>query len=300
MHLLLIIHFVCFSLQNAFEIGVFTFGDNKCECFNRIKSQRSKFFCEFHSHYSFSNAICVHDFYCVFLINQSKKIELLKMNHKLNWSCADKNEPKIYPLHRENKARTKIQERRYHKRNERLALKFRKRDRKEFEVQFKHEDYLMDLMEVESEIDEFLKKGKSDVPPTQRMISYAKHPWPYNEMKQKRRYQLSLIRCRVEEHLDNENTLNTMYSTLQPVKEIKRPICCICRSDLVEEFPDTTPFKLSCGHVLHFPCMLQYFFSPCSKPGRVYEPFPDNIAKCPICQKIVNSDNASPLFLSYE
>lgn len=69
------------------------------------------------------------------------------------------------------------------KRNQRLALKFRKRDRKEFMIQFENEDYLMDLMEVESEIDEFLKKEKFDVPPTRRMISCAKHSWPYNEMR---------------------------------------------------------------------------------------------------------------------
>lgn len=213
---------------------------------------------------------------------------------KLNWQCNDKNEPKIYTLHKEHEAYTKAQQRHYLKRNQRLALKFRKRNRKEFMVQSENEDYLKDLMEVESEIDEFLKKGKSDVPPTQRMISYAKHPWPYNEMTNERRYRLSLIRCRVEEHLDSEGILKNMRLVRD---DTKRPICSICRADLVEEFPDSTPLRLSCGHVLHFPCMLQYFFSACARPEYG---MPENFAKCPICQRIVNSDNAGPLFLSYE
>lgn len=124
----------------------------------------------------------------------------------------------------------------------------------------------MDLMEVEPEIDRFLQNDKYDVAPTQRMISYAKHPWAYNEMRPESRYRLSLIRCRVEEHLNADHILKHMPLMKVGEENTKRPICCICRLDLTEEFPDSIPRKLSCGHVLHFPCMLQYFLSPHSRP----------------------------------
>lgn len=207
--------------------------------------------------------------------------------------CEGETEIKFYPLKREIIAQTRYQQKNYDKRNERLAKKFRKRERREYLFQVDYEAYLKDLTEVEAEIDEYLKKNTSDDPPTERMIAYARHPWTYNELKQEYRYRLSLIRCRIEEHFEKENSLRN----LRPKPEIKRaPICPVCREDLNDSTNCQTPFRFSCGHVFHFSCMIEYFMTPSTS----FSTFGGNAMKCPVCRLMMRPDDAQPIFLSYD
>lgn len=199
------------------------------------------------------------------------------MDRQLKWSCFDYNEPRLYVFEKDVHSDEKKP---YQRNMKRLARKFRKRERKEFECQLKQENYLQDLQDVEPEIDEYLEKGTQEAP-TEHMIAYAKHSWPYNEMSPKKRYRLSKIRIIVEEYLQtsSDNWLKTNFGR-------KVPICAICRSDL-ENDNNNSPLKLRCGHIFHLKCLVEYYC-------RI-----ERYDSCPVCRKSARLVDVDPVFFSY-
>lgn len=198
----------------------------------------------------------------------------------------DPNEPRIYNFKKEVSPGIR---KRFHKKMEGLAVKFRKRERKEFDYQFEKEYYLLDLMDVMPEIDEYLKKETQEAP-TEHMIAYAKHPWPYNEMKSQDRYRLSKIRVIVEEYLQyrqtNSNNPNGWVRTISEANSKKIPICSICRLDFANN-DNNSPLKLRCGHIFHLKCMVDYFCQVERKDS------------CPICRKSAKLIETDTVFFSY-